>query len=194
MAEYKVIDTEQLNADLTSIAEAIRTKGDTSETLEFPEGFVSAIEGLPEGDANYFLNLYGADALNCPVLHYTAPSFKGAGTFQNCSFLEEVIIDNVDIIPASCFAECENLRKVTVNQVNKIGDMAFLDCTSLRILILNCTTPPTFYGDMVFTSTPIENWDEAGIYVPDELVDSYSEITNISHLPIYPISELPEVV
>ena len=42
MADYLVTDTE-----LTSIAEAIRTKGGTSESLSFPTDYVSAIEGLP---------------------------------------------------------------------------------------------------------------------------------------------------
>ena len=44
MANYLVTDTE-----LTSIADAIRTKGGTSESLEFPTDFVSAIENIPSG-------------------------------------------------------------------------------------------------------------------------------------------------
>ena len=36
-------------SDLTSIANAIRTKGSTSAQLAFPTGFVSAIEALPTG-------------------------------------------------------------------------------------------------------------------------------------------------
>lgn len=35
--------------DLTSVADAIRTKGSTSADLEFPEGFVSAIGNIPTG-------------------------------------------------------------------------------------------------------------------------------------------------
>lgn len=44
MADYKVTDTE-----LTSIANAIRTKGSTQAQLEFPTGFVSAINAIPSG-------------------------------------------------------------------------------------------------------------------------------------------------
>ncbi len=44
MADYKVTDTE-----LTSIANAIRTKGGTQAQLEFPTGFVSAIQAIPTG-------------------------------------------------------------------------------------------------------------------------------------------------
>lgn len=44
MADYKVTDTE-----LTSIANAIRTKGGTQAQLEFPTGFVSAVNAIPTG-------------------------------------------------------------------------------------------------------------------------------------------------
>lgn len=44
MANYKVTDTE-----LTGVADAIRTKGGTSAELEWPAGFVSAIEAIPTG-------------------------------------------------------------------------------------------------------------------------------------------------
>jgi len=44
MPVYIVTDTS-----LTSVADAIRTKGGTSSALEFPTGFVSAIENIPSG-------------------------------------------------------------------------------------------------------------------------------------------------
>lgn len=47
MPDYKVTDTE-----LISIANAIRTKGGTQAQLEFPTGFVSAIQAIPTGGSN----------------------------------------------------------------------------------------------------------------------------------------------
>lgn len=44
MANYRVTDTE-----LTGIANAIRTKGGTSAQLQFPNGFIDAINALPSG-------------------------------------------------------------------------------------------------------------------------------------------------
>lgn len=44
MADYLATD-----AELKSIADAIRTKGGTSEALSYPDGFVSAIEGISGG-------------------------------------------------------------------------------------------------------------------------------------------------
>lgn len=49
MAEYKVVDAEKLDADLSSVADAIRTKGGTSESLEFPQGFVNAVGAIESG-------------------------------------------------------------------------------------------------------------------------------------------------
>ena len=42
MADYLVTDTE-----LTSIADAIRTRADTSGQITFPNGFITAINSLP---------------------------------------------------------------------------------------------------------------------------------------------------
>lgn len=44
MANYLTTDTE-----LTSVANAIRTKGGTAANLIYPTGFVSAIENIPSG-------------------------------------------------------------------------------------------------------------------------------------------------
>lgn len=52
MAVDKLVDSTQLNADLTSVANAIRTKGGTSADLAFPAGFVSAVNAIPQGDEN----------------------------------------------------------------------------------------------------------------------------------------------
>lgn len=49
MANYKVIDADQLDSDLTSVADSIRTKGGTTAELAFPEEFKAAIEAIETG-------------------------------------------------------------------------------------------------------------------------------------------------
>lgn len=49
MAVDKLVDSSQLNSDLTSVANAIRAKGGTSASLAFPSGFVAAIGAIPSG-------------------------------------------------------------------------------------------------------------------------------------------------
>ena len=72
MADYLVTDTQ-----LTSIANAIRTKGDTLSTLSFPTGFVTAINNITTGG--------GATVTG---------SFAGSGTIEetiSCDFEPDLI-------------------------------------------------------------------------------------------------------
>lgn len=49
MADYKVVDATQLDADLTIVADAIRSKGGTTEQLSFPQGMKQAVEDIQTG-------------------------------------------------------------------------------------------------------------------------------------------------
>lgn len=51
MAFDKIIDSAALDANLTQIANAIRSKGGTSAALAFPAGFESAIAAIKTGGA-----------------------------------------------------------------------------------------------------------------------------------------------
>lgn len=53
MAYDKLVDSAALNSNLTYIANAIREKGGTSDTLAFPSGFVSAIAAIEAGGGIY---------------------------------------------------------------------------------------------------------------------------------------------
>lgn len=59
MANYLITDT-----DLTSIANAIRAKGGTSESLAFPTEFVSAINAISGGGDDGDGLFYGNRASN----------------------------------------------------------------------------------------------------------------------------------
>ena len=52
MSVDKLVDSTQLDADLTSIANAIRTKGGTSAQLAFPADFISAINAISGGGSS----------------------------------------------------------------------------------------------------------------------------------------------
>lgn len=62
MPNYKVVDADKLDADLGSVADAIRKKGGTEDELAFPAGFKSAVEGikgsLPDGETESFGMVY----------------------------------------------------------------------------------------------------------------------------------------
>ena len=48
MALDKLVDSAALDANLTSVANSIRTKGGTSGPMAFPAGFVAAVEAIPK--------------------------------------------------------------------------------------------------------------------------------------------------
>lgn len=52
MAIDKAVDSAVLEAGLTAIADAIREKGGTSETLAFPDAMAEAIEAIAAGGLN----------------------------------------------------------------------------------------------------------------------------------------------
>ena len=62
MADYRVVDAEQLENDLTVVADAIREKGGTSEQLEFPNGMADAVRAI-EGGGGFPQKIYETDFL-----------------------------------------------------------------------------------------------------------------------------------
>lgn len=50
MANYKVVDADQLDADLASVADSIRAKAGTTGEMAFPEGFKSVVEAISTGE------------------------------------------------------------------------------------------------------------------------------------------------
>lgn len=47
---YKIVNAEQLEADLASVADSIRAKSGTSDKLAFPSGFKSAVDGITKSE------------------------------------------------------------------------------------------------------------------------------------------------
>lgn len=68
MAVDKLVDSTQLDADLTSVANAIRTKGGTSASLAFPSGFVSAIADIPSGGGGQTIYTSSTGLLYTPIM------------------------------------------------------------------------------------------------------------------------------
>lgn len=49
MADYQVVDREQLDADMTDVADHIRAKADISTPLEWPDGYKAAVDAIQTG-------------------------------------------------------------------------------------------------------------------------------------------------
>lgn len=84
MAVDKLVDSTQLDADLTSVANAIRTKGGTSSSLAFPADFVSAIQAIPTGGGGGAMQS-GSLVLAANTKTFTVPL---NGIVSNCVFFD----------------------------------------------------------------------------------------------------------
>ena len=127
---YRKVD----DASLSSVADAIRSKGGTSETLVFPDGFVSAISAIQAG---------GGDELARSIVNKTITSYYddeitsiGAYAFNSCSKLQGVNSQNVSKVGDYAFENCSALTDVNVGNTTSVGAGAFRNCTSLTRLDL----------------------------------------------------------
>lgn len=140
-----VVDKESL----VSVADAIREKGGTSESLEFPNGFVDGINAIESGGGTEvkglvfsdFINDYQpqvADARSFPL----SPNKSDQSNTLNFSFgnvgaygyLRDIYLpDNIYAIPTYF---CRNAGKLTniygdLTTVEEIGNQAFYWCRTL---------------------------------------------------------------
>lgn len=76
MAVDKLVDSTQLDSDLTSVANAIRAKSGGSSQLAFPAGFVSEIGNIPSGGGGGINNWKGRMVIGCDS-GQTAPVVNG---------------------------------------------------------------------------------------------------------------------
>lgn len=91
MALDKLVDSTQLDADLTTVANAIRTKGGTSAALSFPGGMADAIAAIQTG---------GGTPANFRFITFTVPSHTATVTLPVEGTPGVVCIDaGVDHIP-----------------------------------------------------------------------------------------------
>ena len=134
MALDKVIDSAVLDAGLTSVADAIRARGGTSEQLAFPGGFVSAVEGiqagggtseivLPDTPGRVYIALAPSDYEERFYMFVSANGHGsgGSGTLEinigdvkNGIFVSESVVDYTDA------ANSYNTRSITLPAHDKI--------------------------------------------------------------------------
>lgn len=134
MAYRKVNDNS-----LASVADAIRSKGGTSDALVFPDGFVSAISAIQTGG--------GA------IKPYIEETYDSAGNFISAnlhgytnirdSMFSQSTLTNI-ILPTELvsignmsFSGCGNLTLTSLPAgITSIGNRAFRDCSSLALTSL----------------------------------------------------------
>ena len=141
-----ILGTDYLvkSTELASIADAIRTKGGTTEQLAFPAGFVSAVESIQSG---------GGGGAKEPYIEETYDS-------NGC--LIDVNLVGYTVIRPYAFYYCTNLDLTSLpSGITSIGTYAFYNCKSLALTSLPSGLTHvgnyTFYGCQKLSLTSLQS-------------------------------------
>ena len=121
-------------ADLTSVANAIRTKGGTSAQLAFPAGFVDAIEDIETGGSGEWTtdgiatNEEPSGAITINSTSIAAYAFYGKTRITSFS------CPNVTDLYTYAFSGCTGVTSLTLPKMTWHGKYAFSGMTNLAYL------------------------------------------------------------
>lgn len=126
MAEYKVVNATQLDADMESLADSIRAKAGLSEKLAFPAEMKAAVDGIP-GTENEDAIVQGTitDYENDRV------TSVGARLFYAHDGIKSVTCRNVTHIGDRAFSECANFAEANFPKLETLGEYVFYYSPSL---------------------------------------------------------------
>lgn len=204
MSVDKLVDSTQLDSDLTSVANAIRTKGGTSAQLAFPAGFVQAIgeietggggisiDGLventePSGDLHIDTatiiegySLYNKNSLTS--IHSKSVTSIMPYAIRSTSILTAVF-EKLERLYNRSIGECPAVKSIdilgtTANQM--FASYAFNNDSALDTLIIRVDgVYPLSGGVNAFTGTPFASGGTGGtLYVPQAQIANYQAATN----------------
>ena len=201
MAVDKLVDSTQLDADLTSVANAIRTKGGTSAQLAFPAGFVSAVEAIETGgggDDKYvqlIKGTYSDDFYDNKLTTIGPYSFYGrlenkilflnALTAMQIYGLRDckariIVLPRLTTMPNASGFNC-GCSTFDLSITNPLGSQAIGNCTRLNTLILRSTSMVPLQNLNAISGSLFDSGKSGGIlYVPSALISSYQSATNWS--------------
>ena len=195
-------------ANLTAVANAIRDRAGTKDQLSFPEGFVSAVEGIQDYVMDYVsetMTTYKNHKLYTVTRHIFRHSYVKYYDIPNVLYVSAWSFAQSDIVEISLpivtklewdtFRECNSLKKVELGgSLSYIQTRLFYNSKAFDTLILRNTTRMDLYNTDAFTGTLIAS-GTGYIYVPRALVDSYKAATNWSNFAnqIRAIEDYPEI-
>lgn len=192
MAEYVLVDKEKFIADLTTIADVIREKANTTEKLEFPNGYkntievsVGSLDSLIDGSITEITSNVTSivedkfqHSTNLTTASFPNVTQIEPNVFYGCQSLTTVNLPKVTSIGIYGFNGCSNLATIDLPKLTSIDMMAFRDCSKLATVILRSETICTLAKNG-FMSTSIAS-GTGYIYVPQSLIENYKVATNWS--------------
>lgn len=173
MAEYKIVNSDQLDSDLKSIANKIKSLcgTNTSTQLGFPSVFVSNLNGLQ----SRIMSMIGRTITSLGSNLLCNATVIAEYAFGFCQNLVVVSIpSNVTAINGSAFYNCTSLQRINIYGSSlTISSTAFRGCTAVTDVYAYSTTPFTI-GANTFTVS------NCTIHVPSSALSKYKSATNWS--------------
>ena len=153
MAYDKIVDSTALDAALTDIADAIRTKTGKTDPLTI-EQMPSEIEGISGGGADHSVEDAIITRSITGVYENDRITTVGIYAFGNCLYLTSVSLPNCGSLGESAFAVCRRLLSASLPKCESIGGGAFTTCQSLNSIdapILTTLGAQAFYNSGILT-------------------------------------------
>lgn len=180
MAFDKVIDSVKLDTDLTAVADSIRAKSGTAESLTFPEGFKSAIDNIPVGGGEDTLKSL---LLNTLTEYKITEDFSPGAIRVGCSSLVKFACPNLTRKPDNYFMYgCTKLEYVDLGKIATLGEMLLTGMHRLTTVILRNTSVvnlSSVFGNNLSISREDYTY-YCYFYVPKSLIEEYKVATNWS--------------
>lgn len=202
MAVDKLVDSTQLNSDLTSVANAIRAKSGGSSQLAFPSGFVSEIGNIPSGGGDTNENL--RKMFDNTLTSYIDDSLTAINsTVGNGSNFKEFIAHNVTAINVAawngsaieylafplvtsanisfCFRSSK-LKGIDL-AVNRFVGNYFASCSLLNTIVIRYSSGVvTLDNTNAFNGSRFASGGAGGtIYIPKALYDHLGDGTSLDY-------------
>ena len=155
MPNYKIVDADKLDSDLATLADSIRAKSGTSETLDFPYGMKEAVDGIQAADTTLEDGLITGTLTE--YTNYRVESVKQR-LFYYDKNITKVDLPNVKSIGADCFIGCTKLASVNLPSLESLENNVFQGTALVSVVLPNVTTAKSraFSGceSLVFVDFP----------------------------------------
>ncbi len=206
MSVDKLVDSTQLNSDLTSVANAIRTKGGTSASLAFPAGFVTAIGAIPSGGGVSWDDIADASEPSGDITltvssvakrgfsaFYTTNNWRvfgpnvlsiGDSAFRENPKLTEVHLPVLtSMVTGYCFYQSSGLVLADLGFLGSLLQNSFNMCSAFKTLILRKSDAICTLGNSnAFSSTCFKSGGSGGtIYIPKALYDHLGDNSSLDY-------------
>ena len=208
MSEYKIVNAEQLDNDLSAVANAIKEKlgydinaSTNFPSYQFPQEFIDAISGIESGGGGSDMDSQQLKG----ILEGTITELNSNTTRMReyaagyCADLTKATLPYVKTLIKYAFRDCTSLHTVDLGLASSserivINANSFNGASAFETLIIRTNAIAGLQGVTAFTGTLIAN-GSGHIYVPSALVDSYKAATNWSTLAeqIFAIEDYPEI-